>query len=107
MYVRMPWGKFKGLPLTEIEGGYLQWALYDASAAQPWLKAAIREELARREQEETTPQSHAVLDLRSVVKTWFAGLARDYHPDRRGGDGREMKLLNEAHERLKKLAGIC
>jgi hypothetical protein len=43
------------------------------------------------------------VDLHELVKVWFAGLAFDFHPDRYGGDGREMKVLNEAHERLRKL----
>jgi hypothetical protein len=106
MYIRMPWGKHEGELIADIDSGYLRWVLLKADAAQPWLKIAIRDELYRRDQEEHPPQSHDVLDLRSIVKTWFAGLARDYHPDRRGGDGREMKVLNEAHERLKQLVGI-
>jgi hypothetical protein len=45
-------------------------------------------------------------DLRGVFKKVFAGLARDYHPDRIGGDGREMQVVNEVQERLRKRLGI-
>jgi hypothetical protein len=101
----MPFGKYRGHRLSEIPADYFLWVLNEASAAKPWLREAIEEELNRRD-DPGAGAYEAPADLRGTIKTWFAGLARDYHPDRIGGDGREMKALNEAHERLRKLVGI-
>jgi hypothetical protein len=104
----MPFGKYRNRPLRDIPADYLQWVLHEAEAAKEWLKDAIREELERRSgrHAQAQPQGTNGMALREVVKRWFAGLARDYHPDRIGGDGREMKVLNNAHERLRKLVGM-
>jgi hypothetical protein len=37
---------------------------------------------------------------RSVVKQWFADLARRYHPDKAQDDGKAMSVVNDADERL-------
>jgi predicted SprT family Zn-dependent metalloprotease len=37
---------------------------------------------------------------RSVVKPWFADLARRYHPDKAQDDGKAMSVVNDANERL-------
>jgi hypothetical protein len=83
----------------------LIWVYREADAAKFWLKSAIYDELNRRagaEEETFTPP----VELRDTIKTWFAGLARDYHPDRTHDDGKVMAALNEAHERLCLLVGI-
>jgi ParB-like chromosome segregation protein Spo0J len=41
----------------------------------------------------------------AVVQRWYRDLCRRYHPDR-GGSHLEMKVVNEAHESLKKLVGV-
>jgi hypothetical protein len=44
-----------------------------------------------------------LVDWRTVYRQWFAGLARDYHPDRTLDDGKGMKVINDAAERLRNL----
>jgi hypothetical protein len=101
MNERMPWGKYKGWLLSECPTSYLFWVYREADAAKFWLKSAISDELNRRAGEEAAEESFAApAELRGIVKTWFAGLARDYHPDRTHDDGKVMAALNEAHERL-------
>jgi hypothetical protein len=57
-------------------------------------------ERGRRERKNTySPPA----DWRAVYRQWFAGLARDYHPDRTLDDGKAMKVVNDAAERLRKL----
>ena len=107
---RMTFGKHRGLLITDVPTPYLQWVVRECFSIEPWLKAAVREELKRRGVEvEENPRSGRYpppADLRLAIKTWFAGLARDYHPDRTGDNGKVMAALNEAHERLRKLVGI-
>jgi curved DNA-binding protein CbpA len=42
------------------------------------------------------------VDLRGLMKRWFAELSLRYHPDR-GGTDAEMRVVNDAYERLRKL----
>jgi hypothetical protein len=46
-------------------------------------------------------QETAVVNVKETVRKWFAEMSLTYHPDRFGGDGREMKVVNAAFERLK------
>jgi hypothetical protein len=109
MYAQMPWGQHKGRALANIETSYLLWVLYEASAAKEWLKAAIREELERRESAGGTHRGKAgpVANLKEFVTRWYRKMALRFHPDRLGGDGREMKAINAAAERLRELLGVA
>jgi curved DNA-binding protein CbpA len=40
-----------------------------------------------------------------VLKRWYAGLAWHYHPDR-GGTNEQMKVVNEAYDRLRQMVGV-
>jgi hypothetical protein len=44
----MPFGKYKGTPLTEIDGGYLHWLASKLDEWHPPLREAIEAERARR-----------------------------------------------------------
>jgi len=44
----MPFGRHKGEPLANVSTGYLTWALEEAEAVTPELRAAIRAELKAR-----------------------------------------------------------
>jgi hypothetical protein len=46
----MPFGKYRGEPLSEIPADYLRWVLREVDALEPWLGEGIRAELQRREQ---------------------------------------------------------
>jgi hypothetical protein len=103
----MPFGKYRGVPLSEIEDSYLDWVARNADHASPYLKAQIQAELdrraaARRPRQEDDPATVA----RERIKSWFASLARDYHPDKTGDSGKVMAALNDAHARLKKTFGL-
>jgi hypothetical protein len=65
-----------------------------------------RQRQERRAPPGSAAPNGAAPDLRDRIKSWFAGLARDYHPDRTHDDGKVMAALNDAYERLRKLLGI-
>ena len=46
-YVTMPFGKYKGLPLSDIPESYLVWVLKSCSNITPTLRSAINEMLWR------------------------------------------------------------
>jgi hypothetical protein len=85
------------------------------------LRVAIEDELQQRrrgrdqyyrgkEQRQTQtskppPPQTNIVDIRSVIQTWWRELVLEHHPDR-GGDLKVMQAMNNAHERLKQLARI-
>jgi hypothetical protein len=106
----MPWGKFKGLCLDEIESSYLCWCLDNADQLRPALRAAIKAELGTRFGTTPPPPPSSssswrkscpdpVLAAEIVVTGWRA-LVKKHHPDL-GGDTRTMQLLNAAADWLK------
>jgi hypothetical protein len=115
----MPFGRHRGQLLTLVPADYLRWAVRTCDL-DAWLRRGIEAELERRAGRSSrdtasgpgpAPSAGAVAsiqlaDLRAAIKGWFAGLAIAYHPDRRGGDGREMAAINIAAERLRKALGI-
>jgi hypothetical protein len=106
---RMPFGKHKGRLIADVPTGYLQWMLDTIHDLRPSLRYEVEQELRRRDfdpppEREANDPSPPV-QWSAIISTWYRGLARDYHPDR-GGTVEAMQAINEAHERLKKLAGV-
>jgi hypothetical protein len=106
----MPWGKYIGRPLSEIDSGYLCWVLEHAEQPASWLLNAIREELQRRFGQSSTERASAAASWRTpcpdpvlaanIVSTGFRELAKRHHPDV-GGNTRTMQQLNATAEWLK------
>jgi hypothetical protein len=46
-----------------------------------------------------------LVDLPSVIKTWYRALCLDYHPDR-GGSHEAMVAITDAKERLERMVGV-
>jgi hypothetical protein len=110
--VKMPFGKYKGKTLDQIPPDYLDWVLREAESASPFLKDAIRRHLYGGPEPEPGPRpepeakaTQGVTDMKAIVKRWYAELVMRYHPDR-GGEHAVMVALNDAHARLKRLAGL-
>ena len=55
----MPFGKYKGTPLSEINSGYLHWLSTKVEEWHPPLRAAIEAERARRDNQTRQPSSTA------------------------------------------------
>ena len=117
-YTRMPFGKHEGKPIRDIPEPYLRWVLREIQDLDPWLRRVIgeslesrhREQRGQRQQQDAPPSrtsNDVVLrdDLRNIVRSWYRGLANDYHHDR-GVDQQVMQALNVARDRLTLALGI-
>jgi len=131
MTASMPWGKYKGEPLTAVPSSYLCWVLEDSNAS-PALKADVENELADRFGDDPPPPPPPEIrevvvekvverrvevltpfaEYRSAERVWIARileagyrqLAQTHHPDR-GGDTRRMQEINAVMDRLRRQLG--
>jgi hypothetical protein len=107
----MDFGKHCGRRVSEVPTSYLRWVIREATEISPWLRRCIQDEVARRDGgRHDTPQppprqSGAMVNIGEVVRQWWREMALRYHPDR-GGSTEVMQALNNAHQRLRELAGI-
>lgn len=107
---RLPFGKFSGQRITEVESWYLTWLV-----EQPWLRTrygllrrAILDELERRDDDQTADAPEGAGDCivipRPRFNQWFRKLTARFHPDVRGGSHDAMQALNVARDELVALA---
>lgn len=92
-YYSMPWGKYKGVPLSQVPGSYLFWVLEECESADGLLKMDIQQELSRRLPPRPVPAAQPTID-RARILDWCKRAAIACHPDH-GGSVRAMKLVNE------------
>jgi hypothetical protein len=107
--MRMPFGKYAGLYVSELPTGYLAWLL-DNVELRWLLRQSVAEELNRRvAQDRQAPPAAAPeaprLDLENTVASWFRRLALKWHPDR-GGSDVAIQVVNDAHEMIREALGI-
>lgn len=99
----MPFGRFRGTPLSELPPWYLEWLLSLDNLRDPLL-SAVQAEVARRAAEEPPPRKPPLAEVRQaateIVAIGYHQLARRYHPDH-GGSHQAMTSLNLAHEWLR------
>jgi|SRR5579871_626496 len=118
----MPFGKYRGEPLSEIPTGYLRWVLDTCELRSEDLRDAIEEELESREasRREAPPRSEsgsrntgtappppsiAKEELRKILRDWYRSLAARFHHDR-GNDQNIMRALNVARDELLRNLGL-
>lgn len=123
---RMPFGKFKNKPISEIDPHYLEWVLANCLQISSELKRAICTKLGLEVKDDPKDKEIAELqasikelrektlvsrleaydqgyedgrneNLVNKVKEWHQSLAQDYQ-----GSTEAMTALNDAHDRLRK-----
>jgi hypothetical protein len=106
----MPWGKFKGVPLDEIDTDYLVWVKDVAEATRPGLRLDVEAELARRRRAHEPPPPPPRSRIRpcpdpavaaAIVAAGLKVLARKHHPDLAGGDVQVMQTVNATADWLR------
>jgi hypothetical protein len=110
----MPWGKHKGVELRDVPGGYLFWALEEATLDRS-LRRAIKSELARRfapTGPSPAPSFRTGIipaELRAmakeIVKSGFRRVALVHHPDH-GGTSTDMQRVLAACRALEALLDL-
>jgi hypothetical protein len=108
--MQMPFGKHTGKELEEIPTPYLQWILRGWRHLDPGLRRAMGRVLDERgcALPEAGPHGNGgptPPNWAGLIRQWYRGLALDFHPDR-GGSHEAMRAINEAYDRLRKLAGL-
>jgi len=101
---RMPFGKYRGWRLAELDDGYLTW-LYSLDGLRSPLRDSIDQEFKRRNGAHSnwnydTPRTADRADppperAKQIVESGFKTLAKVHHPDH-GGSGDVMRSLLEA-----------
>ena len=103
---RMPFGKYKGLPLSAVPDDYLAWLIDECDLREP-LKSAVEAEVEARmaaDEADDEPQP-GLMTVQSIAGDWYRRLATEFHPDKRGGSNEAMKAINRGRELLLELAG--
>jgi uncharacterized protein (DUF3820 family) len=108
--LRMPWGKYKGRPLTEVPAGYLAWVLEECDNVRGEFRRALELELIARLGLEVRPAGafrapappRPPANWSEIVRRWHREMALEFHPDR-GGSNEACQALNAAHDRLQEL----
>lgn len=92
----MPFGKYKGKLIEEVDSGYLVYCLENFNL-NPNIARVISDELVSR-----FSTSSAPFPSNSLVKTIYRNLSKKYHPDVAGGNTIAMQAINEFHELLRR-----
>jgi hypothetical protein len=110
--VRMTFGQHRGRRVGSIDSGYLAWLLLNVRRLDWRLREAIELELEGRDHGQPERPRHSceeengpLVDIGTIVKTWYREMSLRFHPDR-DGSHQAMTAINCAHDRLKELAGL-
>jgi Putative quorum-sensing-regulated virulence factor len=102
----MPFGKYQGRFMEEIPSSYLEWVL--TFAYSDWLIEGIKEELGKRDEEFTIPNTPSQANLREhaleIISAGRKAQMKKHHPDV-GGTDESAQGVNLAHDWLQLLVG--
>jgi len=104
--VTMPFGKYKGVLLTELSDQYVAWLQSPGIELREPLKQFVAEEAARRDRVREAQQAAALVTeavitaATEIIKQGARVLTRTRHPDA-GGSTQAMAEVNNAAELLR------
>lgn len=93
----MPFGKFKGTPIEDIDSSYIVYCLENFNLT-PFVKQEMTNELIGRFSEVETFTTN-----KTSIKSIYRDLAKKYHPDKSEGNTKAMQAINEFYELLKEI----
>jgi hypothetical protein len=85
----MPFGKFKGENVSDIEDGYLAWCLDNVVDLAPTLRKAMEQQLGLCQ-----PPGPS---FELIVGGWYRQMAKRFHPDS-GGTHAQMIAVNAGRD---------
>jgi len=107
--VTMPFGKYVGVPLTELPDQYVAWLLNLGNDLREPLRQFVIEENVRRERIRNAERAAALVTpdviaaAHEIIRQGVRALMRRHHPDA-GGSVEAMTAVNNAAELLR--AGV-
>ena len=112
--MRMPFGKHKGIPLSELPKDYLQWLARLDDLREPLASAIAAELRARSTKSNSSPNSSDTVTVaidkddvstaRELIQLGRRTAALRHHPDA-GGDPQKMVEVNTTADKLLEALG--
>jgi len=99
--MRMPFGKYRNVPLEEVPDGYLLWLLDNCQQLSPTLREAMEERLGLNQRRRAAP----VPNWEEVVRAWYQQMALAFGPEC-GGSDEALRVVEEGYARLCRLVGL-
>ena len=104
--MKMPFGKYHGCLLDELPDNYVKWLWLKVDLREPLRTEVLREYNLRFKwaghRTHREEKGLSTIDAKQIKKIYW-NLARQYHPDRIGGDGGIMMGINLFYEELKQI----
>jgi hypothetical protein len=77
----MPFGKYRGVPITEVDGGYLIWLHSKVDEWRPPLREAILAEIKRRDAAPPVVTEPVVIDAEALIAAGARALRQRHAGD--------------------------
>jgi len=94
----MPFGRYKGTPLSELEFGYVAWLQTKIDEWRDPFRQALLDEIKRRDAAPPVVTEPVMIDAEALIAAGVRSLSQ-----RHAGDHAAMKQVQSAAARLRKL----
>ena len=102
----MPFGKYRGTPVSDLPEQYVEWCLGNLDDLDPVICRAMKHRLSvvkgHRRRAASMPFSQSPLfsaDFESMVEEWYRRASVKYHPSF-GGSDEGLSVVNDCYETL-------
>lgn len=100
----MTFGKHRGKRIADIPHDYLAWCLQNIENLNPWLRAAMVEQLEAATRPSGPDAGDVVGRLQEQLKGWYRRASLKHHPDL-GGSNAAQIIVNDVYESLSDVLG--